>query len=91
METSVLFNTFHPDSKKSRSEKKKEILDILNRPEVRKSMEFKRLFPMGIEQKLFYCAYKDESFIRIVFLRMLFSSLRNLKNFCLKKAFCFLI
>lgn len=89
METSVLFNTFHPDSKKSRSEKKKEILDILNRPEVRKSMEFKRLFPMGIEQKLFYCAYKDESFIRIVFLRMLFSSLRNLKNFCLKRHFIF--
>lgn len=84
LETSILFNAFHPDANKSRLERKAEVKDILNREEIIKCIEFRNHFPMGIEQKLFYYAYKDKSFVRIVILKIVFVVLRKIKHLCRK-------
>lgn len=80
METSILFNTFHPDSCKNHSEQKEEILNILNRKEVIQCLIFMGKYPMGIEQRLFYQAYKRKFFFSIVFYKALFKILRKVKN-----------
>lgn len=80
MEASILFNTFHPDAHKNRSEQKKEIQNILNKREIIQCLDFMRKCPMGIEQKLFYQVYKRKSFFGIIFYRVLFRILRKIKN-----------
>lgn len=80
MEVSILYNTFHPDAHKNRSEQKKEILNILNKKEIIQCLNLMGKYPMGIEQKLFYQAYKCKSFFDIIFYKALFRSLRKIKN-----------
>lgn len=80
MEASILFNTFHPDAHKNRSEQKKEIQNILNKREIIQCLDFMRKCPMGIEQRLFYQAYKHKTFFDIIFYRVLFRILRKIKN-----------
>lgn len=80
VETSILFNTFHPDSCKNRSEQKEEILNILNKKEVIRCLDFMGKYPMGIEQELFYQVYRRKLFLGIVFCRELFRTLRKIKN-----------
>lgn len=80
MEASILFNTFHPDAHKNRSEQKKEIQNILNKREIIQCLDFMRKCPMGIEQKLFYQVYKRKSFFGLIFYKALFRTLRKIKN-----------
>ena len=80
MEASILYNTFHPDAHKNRSEQKKEILNILNKKEIIQCLNFTGKYSMGIEQRLFYQAYKHKTFFDIIFYRVLFRILRKIKN-----------
>lgn len=80
IDISILFNTFHPDSCKNRSEQKKEILNILNKKEVIRCLDFMEKYPMSIEQRLFYQVYKRKSFLYILFYRNVFRNLRKIKN-----------
>lgn len=81
MNSSILFNTFHKDAPYSISEKKSIVKGILNNPESRKCLNKVDTSRFSIDQRLYYFAYKKESFLLICGFRFLFQFLREVKHF----------
>lgn len=82
--SSILFNTFHKDAPYSLKEKKKIILEILNKKETVECLNGIDIRKKTVEEKLYYKAYKKKSFILIYVLHSLFSELRRIKQFIIK-------
>ena len=81
VESSVLFNTFHPDAPSSRKWKRDEIVTILSRPVVRRCIEhFTKHNAFNFEGKMFLHAFNARSYSQILFLRTVFLALRRIKH-----------
>lgn len=79
IETSILFNTFHPDAPSSRKWKREEVLRILSRPKVVHCLDFiSANNHFGIENRLFLAAYRARCYPAISFLRWSFNGLRKI-------------
>lgn len=77
----ILFNTFHPNSGYSLSDKKKEILRVLSLDSCKECINYmEQHFSWGLEGRLYLNAYKRASFGQICALRWTFNTLRKIKN-----------
>lgn len=80
LNSSILFNTFHKDCTYSLKEKKHIIFDILDRKETIECLDNIDIRKKNLEQKLYYKAYRNKSFISILILRFILNNLRIIKN-----------
>ena len=81
IENVILFNTFHPDSRYSLLEQKKEILRILNLTSTEECLMYiKHNKPLGLEQRMYLNAYISKSFYQILCLKKVSKLLRNIKH-----------
>ena len=86
IDSSILFNAFHPDAPSSIKWRRSEVLGILARPKVRECLEFiSNNCKSGIEGRLFLRAYRSSNFTVICFYRALFRSLRKAKRLIIRK------
>lgn len=77
----ILFNTFHPDSNYSLREKKQTIDRILNLQSTRQCLNYIGTHcKLGVESRLYFYAFKNNSFWRIFLWRTTFTNLRKIKN-----------
>lgn len=81
IETTVLFNTFHPDAPSSCRWKKQEVHAVLTRPSVRRCLEYLgHHHQFNLEGRLFFRAYDTCNFILIYILKCIFGFLRKVKH-----------
>lgn len=84
VENSILYNSFHPDAPYNNAERKIVIHDILNRPEVKETMESMNIGNFSLERKLYNKAFKNNRYISIFILRLLFKYLRKFKHIIIR-------
>lgn len=83
---SILYNAFHPNAPYSNVERKKDILRILQKEEVRECLSYiQENQPMGIETYLYWRAFTQMSYRQIVLWKNLFNTLRLLKQKMFRK------
>jgi glycosyltransferase involved in cell wall biosynthesis len=82
IENSILYNTFHKDSKLSLSEKKSVTYNILNNPMTKKCFAYmSKHNNFNTEQRLYYYCFLKKLFMCIICLNNLFKLLRGIKRF----------
>lgn len=81
IKSSILFNTFHPDAPYSEEERKRIIINILNREEVLACLRNIKDYPRSLENRLYYQSFCNKSFVSIRMLRWFFIAARNIRHF----------
>jgi glycosyltransferase involved in cell wall biosynthesis len=81
IESSVLFNTFHPDAPSANEWKKHEVNSILNRPKVRMCLNHMvENNNFNLEGRLYLRAFYANNYPSIRFLRFISNNLRKMKH-----------
>lgn len=81
IQSSILFNTFHPDAPYSKGDRKRIISDILRREEVKCCLGHLKNKPRSIEGSCYYHAFCSGSYFCICACRYFFEVARAIKSF----------
>lgn len=81
IESTILFNTFHPDAPYTFAEKRKVVNRVLDTEATKQCLDYmQHNGGLGIEQRCYLYVFARHSFMGIVFLRHLFCGLRKVKR-----------
>lgn len=80
MNATLRFNLMHPDCNWSKNRKKQEIERVMNDEDVREAISYVENCGLGVEDRLFFKAYRHSSVFFVASLNYLFFCLRYVKH-----------